>query len=266
MERWAANTLRILGIVVLGHLILVLSLALLLLSICSWDGVFGGGSKEIGGIGFLLATVAVLAIGIWVIARLARGVMRSMPAGAVVPDANDTSERSVPFHFSPSGLQAVRLIAGAMTAQIALSAVGWFWSQFQFWRVAMPMRPHNWVLILLVPFVLYHVPYVVLIQRLLQRPSRRELAYSLAIPGVIVFQSLFSLALVTSVYVRQPVGFLLLAVPWLLHILVLALAYRAIQITGLHPEPSLLLRAALVTVVYFFLVHLTTPLLYLIRR
>jgi hypothetical protein len=44
------------------------------------------------------------------------------------------------------------------------------------------------------------------------------------------------------------------------------LAYKAIQITGLHPEPALLLRAAVITVVYFSMIHIATPLLYVAGR
>jgi len=267
MERWATNTLRVLGIVVLGHIVLGVSLLLLLLSICAWSGGFGGGAHQDQGVAFLAGAIAVLAVGIWIIARLARGVIRSK--GTISPEPNAAHAPpsfTAPFHFSPSGQRAVRMVAGAMAAQMAFSAAGWFWSQFHFWQTALPMRPHNWTLILLVPFVLYHVPYMVLLARLLQQPARRELAYSLAVPGVILFQSLFSLSVVTSFYVRQPMGFLLLLVPWLLHIAIIVLAYQAIQITGLHPEPALLLRAALIAVVYFSLIHIATPLLYMVGR
>jgi hypothetical protein len=270
MERWAANTLRVLGIVVLGHVVLGASLLLLLLSICSWNGGFGGGANQGQGVAFLAGAMAVLAVGIWIIARLARGIIRAKGAISAGPDgesaADGTPALAVPFHFSPSGQQAVQLVAGAMAAQIALSAAGWFWSQFHFWQTALPMRPHNWTLILLAPFVLYHVPYLVLIARLLQQPGRRELAYSLAVPGVILFQSMFSLSIVTSFYIRQPIGFLLLLAPWLLHIAIIVLAYKAIQITGSHPEPALLLRAAILTVVYFSIIHIATPLLYMVGR
>jgi len=42
MERWASNTLRVLGIIVTSILMLVGSLFLLLLSLCSWGGGLEG--------------------------------------------------------------------------------------------------------------------------------------------------------------------------------------------------------------------------------
>ncbi len=263
MERWAANTLRTLGLVMLAGFVLVTSLFLLLLSICAWQGGFGGGNRPDQGLGFLIAAVAVLIVGTWFIGRLARGLIKdAAPGQTVAPIDRDPSVQSVPFHLSPSGRRAIHLLAGAMGAQIGLSAVGWFWSQFHFWQTTQSLPLRNWTLILLAPFVLYHVPYAILIYRLLRQPERRAFAYSLAVPSVVVLQSLFSLSLVVSVYVRQPVGFVLLAVPWLIHILIIALAYKAIQIVGLHPEPPLLIRAAVVTFAYFLFLHIATPLMY----
>jgi hypothetical protein len=143
--------------------------------------------------------------------------------------------------------------------------LGWLWNQFHYFTAASGQALPNWALILLGPYVFYVVPYAILIYKLVKQPDRRTFAYSLAVPSVILFQSLFSLSIFA--YVRHPAGFLLLLVPWLVHILILVLAYKAIQQVGLHPEPPLLVRAALVTFGYFFFVHVATPLLlYLIFR
>jgi len=287
MERWAANTLRVLGIVVLGHIVLGISLVLLLLSICSWGGGMEGGGNHAEGVEFLVAAVGVLAIGIWIIARLARGIMRttaavaaeqsalsaggtasapSSPSDPSAPSAaSSASAPSVPFHFSPAGLRSVQVIAAAMAAQIAISAVGWFWNSLRYSHAALHLQLH-FMWIFLPSFILYHVPYLVLIPRLWSNPGRRELAYSLSVPAVVLLQSLFAVGLITSAYFREPLGFLLLAVPWMLHIAILFLAYQAIQITGLHPEPRLLIRAAVITTGYFFFLHILTPLLYRVWR
>ncbi len=81
MERWAANTLRTLGLVMLAGFVLVTSLFLLLLSICAWQGGFGGGNRPDQGLGFLIAAVAVLIVGTWFIGRLARGLIKDAAPG-----------------------------------------------------------------------------------------------------------------------------------------------------------------------------------------
>lgn len=149
-----------------------------------------------------------------------------------------------------------------MIAQIVLSAAGWFFGQFHFWATPRAFTPHNWTLLLLAPFVLYHVPYAILIYRLPTKPDRRTLAYALAVPAVLVLQSLLSLTVVSYAYVQHPAGFAPLFVPWLLHIVIIVLAYRTIQETGIHPEPWALLAAALMSLLYFSLIHVVAPFLY----
>jgi hypothetical protein len=262
MERWAANTLRTLGIVLLAAFILITSLILLLFSVCAWQGGFGGGNHPGQGLGFLIAAVVLLGGGIWGVARLSRSLLRSV-AAVTAQSASPVGEvgpaSSEPFHMSPRGLRAVNLLAQTMGAQIALSVLCRLWNQFHYFTAAGGLAHPNWTWILLGPYVFYVVAYAILIYKLVKQPDRHTFAYSLAVPSVILFQSLFSLSIFS--YVRQPAGFLLLLVPWLVHILILVLAYKAIQQVGLHPEPPLLVRAALVTLGYFFFVHVAPPLL-----
>jgi hypothetical protein len=149
-----------------------------------------------------------------------------------------------------------------MIAQIVLSAAGWFFGQSHFWTAPRAFAPHNWTLLLLAPFVLYHIPYAILIYRLPTKPDRRTLAYALAVPAVLVLQSLLSLTVLSYTYVQHPAGFALLFVPWLLHIMIIVLAYRTIQETGIHPEPGALLAAGLMSLLYFSLIHAVAPFLY----
>jgi len=118
------------------------------------------------------------------------------------------------------------------------------------------------MLLLVVPFVLYHVPYAILIWALLKRPDGRTFTYSLAAPAMLILQSVFSLSAIAYYYVHQPTGVVLLVIPWLIDIVVLVLAYRAIQVVGLHPAPSSLIIAAVVMFVYFSFLHLLTPFIY----
>ncbi|GEM_PF-4762046 len=272
MERWAANTLRTLGIILTAGCVLITSLFLLLLSMCAAQGDFGGNKHPELVVPYLAAAVAVVVLGIWFIAWLARGILRSSamaeplavgpPAGVLPPTQAISPAPSVPLHLSPLGRKSIDRLVFALIAQIAVSAGAWIFGQLHYWSRPHTFAPHNWTLVLLAPYVLYHVPYAILIYVLLKRPDRRAFAYSLAVPAVLILQSVFSLGVLGYYYVRQPNGFLLFAVPWLIHIVIIVLAYQAIQQVGLHPPPSSLIVAAVVTFFYFSAIHVITPLLY----
>jgi hypothetical protein len=272
MERWAANTLRTLGIILTAGCVLITSLFLLLLSMCAAQGGFEGYKHPDQAVAYLAAAVAVVVLGIWFIAWLARGILRSSamaeplavgaPAGVLPPKQAISSAPSVPLHLSPLGRKSIDRLVFALIAQIAVSAGAWIFGQLHYWSRPHTFAPHNWTLVLLAPYVLYHVPYAILIYVLLKRPDRRAFAYSLAVPAVLILQSVFSLGVLGYYYVRQPNGFLLFAVPWLIHIVIIVLAYQAIQQVGLHPPPSSLIVAAVVTFFYFSAIHVITPLLY----
>jgi hypothetical protein len=273
MERWAANTLRTLGIILTAGVVLVGSLFLLLLSMCAAQGGFEGGKHPDQVVPYLVAAGLVAVLGCLVIVRLARGILRSTPVAqpatagvsvSMLPLSDPTS--SVPLHLSPLGRKAIDRLVFALGAQIVLSALSWSLNQLHFWSAPRAFAPHNWTLVLLAPFILYHLPYGILIYVLLKRPDRRSFAYSLAIPAVLILQSLFSLSVVGYYYVHQPVGFLLLALPWLIHIVILVFAYQAIQQVGLHPEPASIFVAAIATFFFFSVIHVITPFFYRLAR
>lgn len=259
MERWAINTLRTLGIILTAGFVLATSLFLLLLSWCASSGDFGGNKHPEQVVPYLAAAGTVLVLGTWFIVWLTRGIIRSSAAQAAT---SSEPALAVPLHLSPLGRKSIDRVVLALAAQIVLGALSWFFNQRYFWSAPQHIALHNWMLILLVPFVLYHVPYAILIYALLKKVDRRALAYSLAIPAILVLQSLLTLSLVVYTYIRHPVEFLLVLLPWLIHIIILVLAYKAIQQTGIHPEPPSLLVAALVTFLYFSFIHGATPFLY----
>ena len=273
MERWAANTLRTLGIILTAGFVLVTSLILLLLSMCAAQS-YGGASHPDAAVPYILGALVVAIGGVWLIVWLARGIFRSMkvlepsPDGtlsitevaATVPDLTP-----VPLHLSPSSRKAIDRLVLALGTQIFLSAVALTFNQLHFWsgpRIFAPFPLRNWGLVLFGPFVLYHLPYAVLIYALLKRPDRRAFTYSLAVPAILIMQSLLSLGYF-SLFARQhPVAMIVLFVPWAIHIVILTLAYQAIQQVGLHPRPSSIMVAAAVTFVFFSLIHVITPFLY----
>jgi hypothetical protein len=302
MERWAANTLRTLGIILTAGFIIVTSLILVLFSMCLSFNPGGGPSHSNEGAPFILAAIVVVIAGIWFITWQARGIYRSTtssepafedfsPTGPqIAPDAEPMPGRSepkleapshpalqdrpampaassrephpaIPLHLSALGRQAIDRLVLALGAQIAISAVAWIFNQMHFWSARIPYA-RNWTLALLAPYILYHLPYAILIYFLLKKLDRRTFAYSLAIPAVMIVQAVFSLGVVGYYFVHEPRGFLLLALPWLIHIVIIVLAYQAIQKIGLHPEPSSIFVAALVTFAFFSLIHVITPFLY----
>jgi hypothetical protein len=300
MERWAANTLRTLGIVFTVGATLIASLLLLLLSICA--GQVGGSTRESAAFPLFIGTVVTLVVGILITVSLARGIANSAAAALatpryvreptfipsavpppsatapresftqplrppVVPPSSATASResfTQPLRLSPLGQTAVNRLIWALGAQIVVSVVCWFVSQLYFWTMPRTLAPHNWILILLVPFVLYRLPYLILIYRFRTQPANRTLIYSFVVPAVLAFQAVFNLAAIIYAYVQHPVGFLLLALPWTIHIVIMVLAWKAIREVGVQPDASYLFRAGVVTFAYFFLLHLASPLFYLL--
>jgi hypothetical protein len=269
MERWAANTLRTLGIILIAGVVLIGSLFLLLLSMCAAQGDFGGNKHPDQVVPYLVAAGLVAVLGCLVIVRLARGIFRSKlvaePAAAgapvgMLPHSEPTP--SLPLHLSPLGRQAIDRLVFALGAQVVLSALSLSLNVIRFWSARRVPAYHGSTLVLIVSFVLSHAPYVVLIYVLLKRPDRRAFAYALAMPAVLVLQSLFVGVGFIFFYTHNPIGFLFFLLPWLIHIVIIVFAYQAIQQVGLHPEPSSLIVAAVVSFLFFSLINAVTPFLY----
>ncbi|HEY6373441.1 MAG TPA: hypothetical protein VIX37_22890 [Candidatus Sulfotelmatobacter sp.] len=268
MERWAANTLRTLGIILTAGFVVVTSLLVILLVICS--GASSGASGQF--VAFLASGIIFIVLGVIFIAWLSRRLYLSLAhldpllqgalSGNVLPQPETPA--TVPLHLSPLGRKAIDRLVLALGAQIFLSAVALSFNQLHFWsgpRIFAPFPLRNWGLVLFGPFVLYHLPYAVLIYVLLKRPDRRAFTYSLAVPAILIMQALLSLGYF-GLFAGHPVAMIVLFVAWAIHIVILNLAYQAIQQVGLHPEPSSIMVAAAVTFVFFSLIHVITPFLY----
>jgi hypothetical protein len=276
MEQWAANTLRTLGVILTGGLIVIISIVMLLFSFCAFTGgVVSGAKNPAQGLVLIATAIGVMGVGVVVINRLARGIIRSHAAARMATGPGtwtlDSPRSAMPatdilLPLPPASREAVNRLVYALVAQIVLSAIAWFFGQVKYWNASGSLQPHNWMLILVAPFILYHVPYAILIYHLLKKLDRRTFTYSLVVPSVLILQSLFSLALVSYFYIRHPAGFVLILVPWLIHIVILAFAWQAVHQLGIHPEPSSLIVAALVTYVYLSIIPAGTPLLYLYGR
>jgi hypothetical protein len=253
---------------------LIASLYLLLMSMCAGSGLGPPGS----GVPYLIGAIVVVVVGIWIIGLLGRVVSHSAsdalatypytvaPSSHAVPAPAPPVERSKPLPLTPGNREAMNRLVWAMGAQIVVSILCWFLSQHFFWTAPNNVAPHNWVLLLGVPFLLYRVPYLILIYRFLTKPESRTLVYALVVPAILAFQAVFNLAAVIYVYVQHPAGFLLLLLPWAIHIVIVVLAWKAIRQAEIHPDSSSLFQAAVVTFVYFMVLHLASPLVYLYTR
>src|SRR5258708_6920116 len=135
MERWAANTLRALGIILMAGLVLIVSLFLVLMSMCAANGDLGGGKHPEQVVPYLLGAGVVLILGVFIIARLARGIFRSAKvsegaataagdgatlggSGASLSKTAAETAAPVPLHLSPLGRQALDRLVFAVGAQI----------------------------------------------------------------------------------------------------------------------------------------------------
>jgi hypothetical protein len=139
-------------------------------------------------------------------------------------------------------------------------------NQRLFWQTPTSFAEHNWTLILFVPFLLYRVPYAILMYRFGTKFESRTFVYALVVPPVLALQSAANLALVSYAYVHNPLGFVLLIVPWSIHFVIMILAWKAIREADVEPEASSLLTAALVSFVYFAILHVLGPFFYLFVR
>src|SRR5215831_12225890 len=188
MEQWASNTLRIIGIVLTAGFALVASLFLFLMSMCAYGGDLNGRKHPDQVIPYLVAGIAVMGTGVAISAFLARGIRHSPGSPVTAAPAGFSAlqspalESSAPIELSPSNQKAIAPVVFAMAAQIGLSALVWFWAQRRFWTPPHQVPNHNWALLLLAPFVLYHIPYGVLMYQLLKKTDRRAFTYSVAVP------------------------------------------------------------------------------------
>jgi hypothetical protein len=286
MDRFAANTLRTLGIIAVAICVILASGVLLLLGLCFASlSKMGTGHSNPGEDlfvgGFFLAAVGVVVGGIFAIAYLARGYQRDpdrpangrplrlMPTSTeiseqfkeLLPTRPQTREIDVATHLSPASSTAIQYlaiaIAAKVTSEVLLGIVGWYGS----------LGVRN------APFPVYRLgfmawglaaiaPHLVLLYALARRPSRTALSYALIIPSVHILFGLFGHSAFLAFILRagQVAAPLLTIIPWILDILILYLAWKAIRLSGLLPDPVRLIVAAVV----IFLYTVSLPLLVLL--
>jgi hypothetical protein len=279
MDRFASNTFRTLGIVAISICVIVGCLLLLLLALCA--GMLGAAGNPAHHdpqttklfYGSILAAAILVIIGVLSIAKLAKGIVREstalpapQPESQSLPLAPSVAH-DVAAHLSPASRSAIHTLvlalAAQIAAQVAVGVLGWQWalqSPIASFRPSVPIA--------LVSGVASNLPYLVLLFSLLSNPSRRTFAYSLVIPSLLVLFGIFGNSASIFFFLRfahSPASFLLL-IPWALHIFILYLAWKAIRLTGIFPNPARLIVAAVVVVIYYSLLPVLLVVLNYLRR
>ena len=278
MDRFAANTLRTLGIVLISAFVIGASLILLLLALClgalgSGGGQFHSPSDEQAFLACVVAIVVLLVGGVFSIAKLAKGIVRGAPEYAAplsifptpvtatagptpavapppVPPAVTPPRTIDAGHLSPASRAAIQQLVLSISAKVAvevlLTLFGWI-------SVARPhISPLQTFRFSFLAWGLAAVaPLLVLLYALLRHPGPRAFAYSLVIPALHIFFGLFghSVSLVYVLRSLHPSLAVFSLLPWLLDFLILYLAWKAIRLTGIQPSPTRLIVA---TAVIFF--------------
>ena len=254
MERWAANTLRGLGILVTAVLMIFACLLLLLLSLCARESPNQGQS-----VGFLVGAVLVLALGIFVIARLTRGLINNtgIPSSQAEP-----LQPGAPLHVSPASAEALDHLSYAIGAAIGLGVLFLGLSFYRILILRSGTQPgafgyqQSWLIVVLVTIVLEYLPYVFVLFRLQRNPDRPALAFAMAIPAASILHMATSLPLMwrAFAYPQYLAQTLLPFVAGLVvEIVIITLAWRANQRLGYRQEPVSLIVAAGAVYTYFII-------------
>jgi hypothetical protein len=295
MDRFAANTLRTLGIIVVAICVLLTCGVLLLCALCFGTLANYGHKADPATMGVAVifggAALAVLIAGIVAIAALAKGYLRDpdradqpiqrsrliLPNSAEVaaqfkellPPRPQPRQIDVATHLSPASSTAIQQLALAIvakiTANVLLGIVGWYGA------LGIPQAA---------PFPVYRLgfmawglaaiaPNILLLYVLYRRPGRTAFAYALIIPSIHLLFGLFGHSAFLAFIIRagQVAAPLLSVIPWILDIVILYLAWKAIRLTGLLPDPPRLVVAAVVIFLYTsFLPALVVLLNYLHTR
>lgn len=257
MERGAANTLRVLGIIASVIVTLLACGLLLLLAICS-----GGGRSSDAGKFFpwMVGAFLLMVGGIWSIVRLAKGIMHSREQVAAL-EASGTSAAglSEPLTISREGQKAIDLVVFALCASFFFSIASRFLN-----LSGAPQGPaaNNWLLVQIADYVLYYGPFGILLYSFLTRPARWTFVYAQAIPAALLLMTAFNMLTLRAVYIHNSRTLLLVGISSVIEVAILVTAWKAARENNATPDPGSVLIAGLAAFVYFFIVRGVMSLLF----
>lgn len=260
MERWAANALCIVGIILTLTLVVCGCLYFVFLSQWNAHGGFSGNRDTTAATNYMFGAVVLGFLGICFIAWLARGIYVRQPVPLASTEA-DSSARTSFRHLPPAGQHALVRLAWCLGIRLAVSALDWVYTVLQFEQLSneLPRRYHSLVPFTVVASILYAAPYAVLIYLVRQHPSRTVLAFALALPAVSILQALLAIVPVMSGYTRNPVQLATLVIPPVINLVIILLGYQAAQRARLRASASSVFTAAVVSLVYFCSLYLIVP-------
>jgi hypothetical protein len=321
VDRFASNTLRTLGIIVTSMFVILGCLVLLALALCFGSIATGGGhanpQASALALGALLVAAALIAGGVAIVTRLAKGIVHANdaphaatytlippttppkptppvqrtdqpttpspmsdearldqalasleastrraeppqklepapPAPPRVPSREPIAPRPIDVrHLSSASRTAIRQLAYAISAkvvaEVALGIVGWYGA------LGVPRAPFPVYRFGFIAWGLAAIaPHLVLLYALARHPGPRAFAYSLVIPSLHLLFGIFGHSAFLAFILRagQMATPLLSIAPWLLDILILYLAWKAIRQTGIEPNPARLIMASVVIFLY----------------
>ncbi len=259
MERWAANTLRVAGIILISILLCGAGLLLLLLTFCSFTGSMNSGPNQGQAVGYLIALIFVLAIGVFIIARLARGIVHSVPLETAQPQQPQPPQADVPLHVSPASAEALDHLSYALGASIALGVLLWGTTLYRMWTSHGAGQPgylhqRTWLIVFLITAVVHYLPYVLLLLRLQKKPDRPALAFAIGIPAASILHTATTLPLLLRIFSYRPnytQTLLPMVAAFVLQVVILVFAWRANQRLGYRQEPVSLIIAGAAAYGYF---------------
>ena len=258
MERWAANTLRVVGIVFTAIIVICGCLLLVLLGQCAAGGGYGGGRNPDAGAGYFLGAGLLGIGGITFIATLARGIHRSRLAPQTVAPAPETDVTSA---ISTEGQRAIDRVFWCLAAQLALVGLECIYSWLQYERTG-PQMPAYYSRLFLVDSILYAIPYAVLLGFVRQRVNRSVLTFAFGIPAAAILQTLITILPLTRFYLRSSYSMGAIMLPLVLDVVLVVLAYQAAERSTLQSPASSQLTATAVAFLYFYVLHLVLPFIY----
>jgi len=287
MDRFASNTFRTLAIIGVAVFVIIGSLVVLFIGLCFRALANAGGPSHYDPSGMAIFYAAIILDAFFVtggiigIAAMTRSLIRSNQDGndralvapyPLVPSTaplqptpshgmltniitpRTPQARAIPdvaTHLSPASAAAIQQLAVAIVAKIAaevaLGLVGWNEA------LGSPKAPFPLYQFGFMAWGLAAIaPHLVLLYALARRPGRTAFAYALVIPSIHIFFGLIGHSAFLAFVLRpgQIAAPLLSIIPWILDVLILYLAWKAIRQTGIQPDPPRLIVAAIVIFLY----------------
>jgi hypothetical protein len=284
MDRFVANTLRTLGLIAVAICVIAVSLGVALLGLCfsilAQADNHNHPSPQSQTYLYLgiAAAIGVLMGGIVIIAILARIIFRESngqdkkqgkltapyplippPTPPIVPKLTAPAPPvlqpltvpDVATHLSPASAATIQQLSAAIVAKIAaevaLGLVGYY-GALGSPRAPFPLYQTGFMLWGMAAIA----PHLILLYYLFRKPGRTTFAYALIIPSLHLLLGLIGHSAFLAFILRpgQFLAPLISILPWLLDLLILYLAWKAIRQTGIQPDPPRLIVAAAVIFLY----------------